>query len=276
MKSRKPRLFGNLMIFGLILCGQILLLHILEKRGIRLEEQAAVKQIETHEPENLQEKPIIEMKTRVFLRELTEEQPTKIAEKGVQPKPMSSPKRQQPSVVITPDSGLVEKGLALMANDDANELPMINSDYRKYVGFNRYSQLMTSLGGKFAIMKRGSGEVFWELDLKNKRLVKPGDMARMSNQTRKISQEPGVKWAKVEARNLKPGVYDVVLIMPLKMAAYLTGGLELAVSGQGREIIDFRTFNGIYRMVGGRLTLDFGSGTLKSGVKEQLLVHLVL
>jgi hypothetical protein len=98
----------------------------------------------------------------------------------------------------------------------------------------------------------------------------------MSNQTRRITKEPRIKWAVKAAKKKEPGAYDIVLILPQRMAAYLAGGLDQAVSSKGKQLRDYKLFRGEYRMKGGRLALDFSSGVLKSGGRESLKVHLVL
>jgi len=101
------------------------------------------------------------------------------------------------------------------------ELPPISANYRKYVGFSRYSQKMTQIGCRFFVIGNGIKNLY-EIDFNNKALNKTNintlKTENYSPKSRMITGEPALNIylnaAKVKYDIDNP---EIILLVPKKL-----------------------------------------------------------
>ena len=170
-----------------------------------------------------------------------------------------------PPTTIHPSEQLVSIGLEILNNSDSHHLPRLLGDYRLNLGFDSYAELMIQRGAVFGVIERGMGTLNWMVDVERSDLLPVVSLAGMSRQTRRIESESAVSWATKKANSLKRGRYDVVLLVPQRMEAYLTASLDHAAQSCGHRLIDLRTIRASYLVESGELFLELNRGVLKSG-----------
>lgn len=170
-----------------------------------------------------------------------------------------------PQVVIHPSEQMVSEGLEILNSNDSERLPRLLGDYRMNLGFNSYADHMLERGAVFGIIERGSGCVNWLVDVKQKVFVPATGLTGMSRQTRRIASEPAVTWAISKAEALRLGRYDVVLLVPQRLEAYLTASMDQIAQRADHRLTDFRSIRASYMTDSGSLFLILNRGVLKNG-----------
>jgi len=199
----------------------------------------------------------------ISLRPLMQEEAEQIEER-TRPKVQEGPLTVH-QTIIHPSDQLVSKGLEILNSDDSKSLPRLLGDYRMNLGFNSYADQMLKRGAVFGIIERGRGSVNWLVDVKDNALLPVTGLAGMSRQTRRIESEPAVSWAISKAKTLRSGQYDVVLLVPQRMEAYLTASMDQVAKLSDHRLADFRSIRASYLTDSGSLFLVLNRGVLNTG-----------
>jgi hypothetical protein len=182
--------------------------------------------------------------------------------------------RNQVAREVIPSEAMITRGERLVAELEKGEFPAIVADYRLHVGFHRYAQKMQELGARFFIMERGRGRVRWEVSFPGGALAPASDVGGLSPRSRRIVDEPAAEAALAAARRRQRGNYDLILLIPGRLEAYIVGALEQAAGRLGEDIRQFGVFQGRYHVEGGRLSLEFHRAGLKDGRSHPLSLEL--
>ena len=172
------------------------------------------------------------------------------------------------------DSGkqfLGENGLKI------GSFPVINVNYRKFLGINEYLKEMQRIGGRFYIMDLRTGTIINRVDFAQKQLVPKGSLGGLSPRSRLVEKEPSMnRYIKNAENKYGKGNYAVILLLPLKIEQYIIGAMNDAVSRQDFDIKMFSSFNGLYIKKNKILYLGINKGILKNRTKKPLNISIAL
>jgi hypothetical protein len=146
-------------------------------------------------------------------------------------------------------------------------MPPVSANYRKYIGFKRYSEEMTKRGAKFLIFS-GSAKRLYELDLQRRMLVRT-DIKKLvkgnySSRSRVIFDEPALNHYLKLAKN-QYGIADpeVHLLVPREFEARIASELKR----QNISLQNISGFKGFYAYSDqGKLTLRLNQALTDRGV----------
>ncbi len=160
--------------------------------------------------------------------EIVKEQPAKAAKMNqAKPKPVKPAQIAAKPKPVEPVKSSVKP---VKTADTKGSLPPVSANYRKYVGFKRYSEEMVGRGAKFLIFG-GSAKRLFEIDIRRQTLVKT-DISKLvngnySSRSRVIVDEPALSdYLKIAKE--RHGITDpeVHLLVPREFESRIAKGLQ--------------------------------------------------
>lgn len=174
---------------------------------------------------------------------------------------------------------LIDSGKQFLGKNGlkVGSFPVINVNYRKFLGINEYLKEMQRIGGRFYIMNLRTGTIADRVNFAQKQLVPKGSLEGLSPRSRLIEKEPSMsKYIKNAENKYGKGNYAVILLVPLKIEQYIIGAINDAASRQGCDIKMFSSFNGLYIKKNKILYLGINKGVLKNNDKKPLNISIAL
>ena len=212
-------------------------------------------------PQKTVKKKNIKNETEVYVDIVADKKTTK--KKQLQPK-LNKPQVEQP------------KQSKEKQQKNAGELPPISANYRKYVGFDRYSHEMNKLGCRFFIISENS-KYLYEINFGPKNLTQVGieELAdgTYSGKSRAITDEAGLKdylnIAEKKYNLLNP---EVIMLVPVKYDAYLANCIM-----DSQIFVDkVSTLKGYYNISNNQMWLNLNEALYDSGEKKTINMKIQL
>ena len=141
--------------------------------------------------------------------------------------------------------------------------PPIRADYRKYIGFKKYTEYMNQLGGVF-ILYNTDRPSYRKLDFRKNRLseitLNELQKGKFSKRTRVIRDEPYLRnFLKGKAESGS----EVILLIPRRIETHIVQELERYFVQHNLLLEDVFSFEGYYHLSGGNIIL-----TLRKAVEK--------
>ena len=164
----------------------------------------------------------------------------------------------------------------IKVSDMKGALPPISANYRKYLGFRKYAELVEERGGCFIIMGGSSKNIYRiNFNFRSLQKVDIGTLkkAGYSSRSRIISDEPALDYY----RNIAKEKYnlanpEVILLVPNKYENYIAS----VIVNSGISKNNISSFKGYYKVTGSEFILLLNKVTYISGRSESIDLRIKL
>ncbi|HJO94717.1 MAG TPA: hypothetical protein QF753_15065 [Victivallales bacterium] len=156
------------------------------------------------------------------------------------------------------------------------ELPPISANYRKYVGFKKYSKEMSRIGCRFFIIGNRAKNLY-ELDF-NFNDLREVSINRLksrdySSKSRVITDEPALDIYRILAEKKYNLINsEVILLVPNNIEKYIVS----EIVNSGISLKNILSFKGYYQIINSDFILLLTEANYKSGSSDQINIEIIL